>query len=257
MPKYKIKTYINSKTICHFEEFKGEFEDVEQRAKQICFSLQSIFPKTMVTVDIYKYNTNNRDNQRVHTEMIYIPAEHCKDGYVYRMRARNGRIGIFKKHKEPDAMGSCTNVFTLSRFKGKNNYLFDEYHFDNGPPFGTVMPFNCLFKAPNFESERETIDYLNKLTKETQGVEYPDLMITQEHPYVGPDIVTKDEIIEELLETVAFYANPETYFAIGFFPDPPCGEFMEDFSDTDELGVKPGKMARNLLGKYSKHLPQE
>ena len=49
-------------------------------------------------------------------------------------------------------------------------------------------------------------------------------------------------------KALEFYADPETYFAIAFFPDPPNGEFMEDFSDTGpELGSKPGKRAREAL----------
>ena len=52
--------------------------------------------------------------------------------------------------------------------------------------------------------------------------------------------------IAELVETLGFYANPGTYFAIGFFPDPPCGDFAADTSET-HLGMKPGKRARALL----------
>jgi len=52
-----------------------------------------------------------------------------------------------------------------------------------------------------------------------------------------------------LLETLQFYADPMTYFAVGFFPDSPYGEFMEDFSETEELGEKPGKRAREVLDK--------
>lgn len=54
---------------------------------------------------------------------------------------------------------------------------------------------------------------------------------------------------EALREALGFYANPETYFAIGMFPDPPCGAFMEDFSETDDLGLKPGKLARAALAR--------
>lgn len=53
-----------------------------------------------------------------------------------------------------------------------------------------------------------------------------------------------------LREALEFYADPETYFAIGIFPDPPCGEFINDFSDT-ELGVKPGAKARAVLEECS------
>ena len=62
--------------------------------------------------------------------------------------------------------------------------------------------------------------------------------------------VASDDGLERLLvEALAFYADIETYFAIGFFPDPPCGEFMKDFEDT-EMGQKPGKRARKALKKY-------
>jgi hypothetical protein len=50
---------------------------------------------------------------------------------------------------------------------------------------------------------------------------------------------------------LAFYADPETYFAIGFFPDPPCGEFMTDFEDLPDFGAwKPGKRAREAARNY-------
>jgi hypothetical protein len=51
---------------------------------------------------------------------------------------------------------------------------------------------------------------------------------------------------ELLVQTVRFYGDPDSYVAIGFFPDRPCGEFIEDFEDT-ELGLKPGKRARETL----------
>jgi hypothetical protein len=56
-----------------------------------------------------------------------------------------------------------------------------------------------------------------------------------------------------ILETLIFYADPETYFAVGIFPDPPCGEFMNDFSDTD-MGFKPGRQARAALDALKKQL---
>ena len=51
-----------------------------------------------------------------------------------------------------------------------------------------------------------------------------------------------------LLEALEFYADPESYVAIGFFPDPPCGAFADDVSDTGEQwGHRPGKKARAVL----------
>lgn len=56
---------------------------------------------------------------------------------------------------------------------------------------------------------------------------------------------------EQLAEALRFYADPATYFAIGFFPDPPSGDFMDDFDET-ELGTKPGKRARKALEAWEK-----
>lgn len=83
----------------------------------------------------------------------YIKLEDCKDGYLYRISARNGRYGIFVKELAS---------FTLSRVKWGDNYLFDEYHYDTGAPFGTVLPLKEIEKAPNFTSEEKKLEYLNK-----------------------------------------------------------------------------------------------
>ena len=53
----------------------------------------------------------------------------------------------------------------------------------------------------------------------------------------------------ELVNALAFYAYPETYFGIGFISDPPSGEFMDDFDDTD-MGEKPGRLARKTIKDY-------
>lgn len=63
--------------------------------------------------------------------------------------------------------------------------------------------------------------------------------------------LTRDN--EELRKALEFYADPETYFAIGFFPDRPCGEFVKDFDDQGpELGHKPGVRARAALTRGGK-----
>lgn len=78
------------------------------------------------------------------------------------------------------------------------------------------------------------------------------------------ELKQRDEIIEVLEESNDFYAHLDTYFAIGFFPDPPCGEFVNDFEEVydEDFGknvTKPGKRARatqkrvkELRGKYEK-----
>jgi hypothetical protein len=59
---------------------------------------------------------------------------------------------------------------------------------------------------------------------------------------------TVREQMRALEDVLEFYADPDTYFAIGFFPDEPAGEFMNDFEDLGiEFGYKPGKRARAAL----------
>ena len=96
----------------------------------------------------------------------YIPIEECIEGHIYRIKARNGRIGIFEK-KGP-------NGFVLSRHKFSDNFLYPEYHWDNGEPYGTVKPLEHLGEAPEFKDDQEKIDYLNGLTKTVKGEEHPE-----------------------------------------------------------------------------------
>ena len=63
-------------------------------------------------------------------------------------------------------------------------------------------------------------------------------------------------LVGELVEALAFYADFDTYLAIGFFPDPPCGEFMDDFDEDPNTPPyddgtriqRPGRRARKALG---------
>ena len=57
---------------------------------------------------------------------------------------------------------------------------------------------------------------------------------------------------DRLRETLEFYADPDTYFAIGFWPDAPCGLFVEDFEEVPDpcqggMVPRPGKRARAAL----------
>lgn len=53
----------------------------------------------------------------------------------------------------------------------------------------------------------------------------------------------------DLYETLEFYADPDTYFAVAIISDPPCGELIDDFSETPAFGFKPGKRARECINK--------
>lgn len=43
------------------------------------------------------------------------------------------------------------------------------------------------------------------------------------------------ERVNVLEKALRFYADPSTYFAIGIFPDSPCGEFADDYSEITKL----------------------
>ena len=59
------------------------------------------------------------------------------------------------------------------------------------------------------------------------------------------------EKIKKLKEALLFYADPGSYFAIGFLSDAPCGDFINDFSTIpgsyyNDI-ARPGKLAREIL----------
>jgi hypothetical protein len=120
------------------------------------------------------------------------------------------------------------------------------------PP--AVVPSHVPFSSITIGNRFEFQDALwTKLDDETaiadgyeasNGIHTGALVIALDRPAVVPM-----EVAEKLAEALQFYANPETYFAIGFLCDPPNGDFMEDFSDT-QLGEKPGKKARIALAEY-------
>lgn len=68
-----------------------------------------------------------------------IPRENCKDRFVYRISSRNLSFGVFQKEG---------NGFIGIRTKFGSRYLFTEYHWDNGPPHGTVTPLEELMALP-------------------------------------------------------------------------------------------------------------
>lgn len=58
-----------------------------------------------------------------------------------------------------------------------------------------------------------------------------------------------DVMPQDVVDALIFYAEPDTYFAWGFLPDAPCGDWGSDFEETQEDGYKPGKRARAALLK--------
>lgn len=65
----------------------------------------------------------------------------------------------------------------------------------------------------------------------------------------------RDKALRTCMRALKFYANPESYFAIAVWADPPCGGFAKDYSDTGtDLGVRHGKRARKALADVKKIL---
>jgi hypothetical protein len=103
----------------------------------------------------------------------YIPLSDCKHGWLYKVRSRNLTLGIFREDKKG---------FVGIREKFGEEYLFVEFHWDTGPPFGTVKPLECLVSCPiqnldeyihikdgKHEVNTDLFDWLKQLT--TQPVE--------------------------------------------------------------------------------------
>lgn len=64
-------------------------------------------------------------------KITYIPLEDCVDRAIYKINSRNLRIGVFRKESKG---------FIGIRNKFGERYLFQEFHYDTGAPFGTVTP---------------------------------------------------------------------------------------------------------------------
>lgn len=66
--------------------------------------------------------------------------------------------------------------------------------------------------------------------------------------------------MQSMTEALEFYADPDTYFAVEFLFDPPCGRFRNDFSEGYDSYVlynrpMPGKLARQCLGVEPDEMP--
>ena len=71
--------------------------------------------------------------------MKYIPLSDCKHGWLYKIRSRNLILGVLREDRKG---------FVGIRENFDQMFLFVEYHWDTGPPFGTVKPLECLEPCP-------------------------------------------------------------------------------------------------------------
>lgn len=69
----------------------------------------------------------------------YLRREELVDGAVYRISCRNSDCGVWREEEKG---------FEIPRYKWGSSYLFVEYHWDNGPPFGTSKPWERLPDLP-------------------------------------------------------------------------------------------------------------
>jgi len=81
----------------------------------------------------------------------HLPIDQCKEGFLYIIDARNSKLGIYNE---------ANNSFTISRYKFGSNFLFEEFHWDTNPPYGTVCPLKEIMKVPAMSDEEKLI-FLN------------------------------------------------------------------------------------------------
>lgn len=94
----------------------------------------------------------------------YLKINELKDGYLYKIIARNALYGIWIAEEE---------AFLISRIKFGDNFLFKEYHYDC-PAFATAQPVGEVEKSPfdpkNLGEEKDVLEYLNKFEGERDNL---------------------------------------------------------------------------------------
>jgi|WetSurSiteA1Bulk_404760.scaffolds.fasta_scaffold00918_6 hypothetical protein len=108
--------------------------------------------------------------------MSYLKISELKEGYLYKIKARNAHFGIWNPK---------VNAFEISRHKFGNNFVFKEYHIDC-QDYNTATPLKEIEKSPftledfklviqkdkegeefsGYLKEKEILDYLNKFEEQ-------------------------------------------------------------------------------------------
>jgi len=110
----------------------------------------------------------------------YLKIPELKDGYLYRIRARNGAFGVWVEQ---------VKGFVLSRVKLGANFLFTEFHCDTGVPFGTVFPLLEIEKSPfegasdrpDFPLYDQVLEYLNSFEVPYEEERLKELGVEDSH----------------------------------------------------------------------------
>lgn len=90
-----------------------------------------------------------------------IPRGDVVVGRAYVIHARNGGVGIAVK--EDDALG-----YRLHREKFGKHYLFVEFDWDEGPPYGTAIPLSAIAAEPPAD-EADLLAWLTNQEDEHRG----------------------------------------------------------------------------------------
>lgn len=96
-----------------------------------------------------------------------------KPGYLYRLNARNIRMGVFipgAAVPEGEGRANLGNKahFIGIRTKFGSRFLDKEFHYDADPHFGTAEPLEDIAVCPlqNLEEEQPLFDWLEQMENE-------------------------------------------------------------------------------------------
>ena len=121
----------------------------------------------------------------------YISLAECKHGHIYYIDSRNLTYGIFNKE---------TKGFTGIRTKFDDVYLFEEYHWDTGAPYGTAKPLEDIADATRLleeESKSALLITLLKLCHKQQNTKIVELQRDLWHEqYKSKKALSKPETID-------------------------------------------------------------
>lgn len=90
-----------------------------------------------------------------HQEQRHLSISACVCGHAYRLVSRNLTIGVFDGE----------TGFIGIREKMGSRYLFREYHWDQGAPYGTVRPLKDLGALPSGIAIAEDLGTIDRRSK--------------------------------------------------------------------------------------------
>ncbi len=98
------------------------------------------------------------------TNIKVIALGDCLDRHVYRLHSRNLSSGVFVEAREG---------FIGIREKFDSRYLFTEYHYDTGAPYGTAHPYEDLGEIPKEITATEDLGTEDEITKREVSFDKP------------------------------------------------------------------------------------